>query len=46
MIEDGRIRPVIDKVYSPEQAARAHERVETEQRVGIVVISMQDWLQQ
>jgi len=45
MIEDGSIRPVIDKIYSPEQAARAHERVETEQRVGIVVISMQDWLQ-
>lgn len=44
MVEDGSIRPVIDKIYSPGQAARAHERVETEQRVGIVVISMQDWL--
>ena len=44
MIEDGSIRPVIDRIYSPEQAARAHERVETEQRIGIVVISMRDWL--
>ncbi|MBT8445528.1 MAG: NAD(P)-dependent alcohol dehydrogenase [Gammaproteobacteria bacterium] len=44
MVEDGSISPVIDKIYSPGQAARAHERVETEQRVGIVVISMQDWL--
>ena len=45
MIEDGSIRPVIDKIYLPGQATRAHERVETEQRVGIVMISMQGWLQ-
>jgi len=44
MVEDGSSRPVIDKIYSPGQAARAHERMETEQRVGIVAISMQDWL--
>lgn len=40
MIEEGKICPVIDKVYSMSQAAEAHRRVETEQRVGIVVISM------
>ena len=40
MIEADRIRPVVDKVYSLEQAAEAHRRVETEQRLGIVVISM------
>ena len=40
MIEDGRIHPVIDRVYPYQEAAAAHRRVETEQRAGIVVISM------
>jgi len=40
MIEAGKIKSIIDKIYSPEQAADAHHRVETEQRLGIVVISM------
>ncbi|MGB5441610.1 MAG: NAD(P)-dependent alcohol dehydrogenase [Gammaproteobacteria bacterium] len=40
MIEAGKIKPVVDKIYSPDQAADAHRRVETEQRLGIVVISM------
>ncbi len=44
MIEDARIKPVIDRIYPPEQASDAHQRVETEQRVGIVVISMQEWI--
>jgi NADPH:quinone reductase-like Zn-dependent oxidoreductase len=39
MIETGKIRSIIDQIYSPEQAAEAHRRVETEQRLGIVVIS-------
>lgn len=39
MIEEGKIKPVVDKVYSFEQAAEAHRRVETEQRLGTVVIS-------
>jgi NADPH:quinone reductase-like Zn-dependent oxidoreductase len=39
MIETGKIRSIIDQIYSPEQAAGAHRRVETEQRLGIVVIS-------
>jgi NADPH:quinone reductase-like Zn-dependent oxidoreductase len=42
MIQAGEIRPVIDRVCSREQAAEAHRRVETEQRVGIVVISLED----
>jgi len=42
MIEAGRIKPVIDRVYPMEQAAEAHRRVESEQRVGIVVISIAD----
>jgi len=40
MIEGGKIKSVVDKIYSFEQAAEAHRRVETEQRLGVVVISM------
>ena len=40
MIEAGKIKSIVDKIYSPEQAAEAHRRVETEHRLGIVVISM------
>ena len=40
MIETGRIKPAVDKIYPMEQAAEAHRRVETEQRLGAVVISM------
>ena len=40
MIEAGKIKPVIDKIYSFKQAAEAHRRVETEQRLGMVVISV------
>ena len=43
MIDDARIKPVIDRIYPPDQAEDAHRRVETEQRAGIVVISMQGW---
>lgn len=40
MVEAGKIKSIVDKIYPPEQAAEAHRRVETEQRLGIVVISM------
>jgi len=39
MIEEGKIMPVVDKVFSFNQAAEAHQRVETEQRLGSVIIS-------
>ena len=39
MIEAGKIKSIVDRIYPPEQAAEAHRRVETEQRLGIVVIS-------
>ena len=42
MIEDGEIRSIVDRVYPMEQAADAHRRVETEQRLGAVVISLGD----
>ncbi len=38
MIEEDKITSVVDKIYSYEQAAEAHRRVETEQRLGTVVI--------
>jgi NADPH:quinone reductase-like Zn-dependent oxidoreductase len=41
LIEQGRIRSVVDKVYSFQHAAEAHRRVETEQRLGTVVISVE-----
>ena len=40
MIEAGKITPVVDKVYSIDQISDAHRRVETEQRLGIVIISI------
>ncbi|WP_428356812.1 NAD(P)-dependent alcohol dehydrogenase [Methyloprofundus sp.] len=39
MIEVGKIRSVVDKIYSINQIVQAHQRVETEQRIGIVVLS-------
>lgn len=39
MIEAGKIRSAVDKVYSFEQVAEAHRRVETEQRLGCVVLA-------
>ena len=42
MIEEGKIKSTVDKIYPIEQVAEAHRRVETEQRLGIVVISVSD----
>jgi NADPH:quinone reductase-like Zn-dependent oxidoreductase len=41
MIEEGKIKPVVDQIYSFDQAAEAHRRVETEKRLGTVVISVE-----
>jgi NADPH:quinone reductase-like Zn-dependent oxidoreductase len=38
MIEANKIKPIVDKIYCYEQAADAHLQVETEQRLGAVVI--------
>ena len=40
MIEDDKIKAVVDKTFPMHQAAEAHIRVETEQRLGTIVISM------
>ncbi len=39
MIEAGKIKSVVDKIYSFSQIVQAHQRVEAEQRIGIVVLS-------
>jgi len=40
MIEAGKLKSIVDRVYLMEQAAEAHRRVETERRLGAVVIAM------
>ncbi|MCZ6642586.1 MAG: NAD(P)-dependent alcohol dehydrogenase [Gammaproteobacteria bacterium] len=40
MIEGGKIGSIVDKVFPMEQAADAHHRVETEQRLGAIVIAI------
>ncbi|MBT3225197.1 MAG: NAD(P)-dependent alcohol dehydrogenase [Calditrichaeota bacterium] len=40
MIEEGKLKSIVDKIYPLERAAEAHRRVEAEQRLGIVVLSM------
>lgn len=42
LIEEGKIRPVIDKVYPLKQAADAHARVESRHKRGSVVLSIAD----
>lgn len=42
MIEAGKIQSIVDQVYSMEQAAEAHHRVEREERLGTIVITMND----
>jgi len=40
MIEKGRVRATVDTTFPMEQAADAHRRVESEQRLGPVVLSI------
>ncbi|NUO55485.1 MAG: NAD(P)H-quinone oxidoreductase [Hamadaea sp.] len=40
MIEDGRIRPVIDTTFPVEEAAKAHERVAANAHLGKVVLAV------
>ena len=40
MIEAGQLNSVVDKVYSMAEAVEAHQMVETEQRLGSIVISI------
>ena len=40
MIEEGNIKSTVDRIFPMEQAAEAHRRVETEQRLGTIVLSV------
>jgi NADPH:quinone reductase-like Zn-dependent oxidoreductase len=40
MIEAGKIQSIVDRVYPMAEVAAAHRRVETEQRLGAVVITI------
>lgn len=40
MIEAGKIRSIVDRIYPMAEVAEAHRRVETEQRLGAVVITI------
>ena len=42
MIEDGKIGSILDTVFPMEKAADAHRRVEAEQRLGAIVITIGD----
>jgi len=42
MIEAGEIQPIVDRVYPMAEVAAAHRRVETEQRLGAIVITIDD----
>lgn len=42
MIESGELRSIVDDVLPMEHAAAAHERVETEQRLGAIVLAIGD----
>lgn len=42
MIENGTIESIVDRIYPMSQAADAHKLVETEQRLGAVVLAIHD----
>ena len=42
MIEEQKIETIVDRIYPMEQAVEAHRRVETEQRIGAIVIAIGD----
>lgn len=40
LLEAGALRPVVDRVFPLERVVEAHQRVETEQRIGCVVLDV------
>jgi len=43
LIEQGKLGPIVDQVEPMERAAEAHRRVEREERLGAVVLAIEDW---
>jgi len=42
LIEQGKIGPIVDRVEPMEQAVEAHRRVEREERMGAIVLAIED----
>jgi len=42
MVQSGKIESIVDRTYPMSQAADAHTCVETEQRLGAVVLAIHD----
>ena len=42
LVEEGKLRPVIDSVHPMEEAAEAHARVESRHKRGSVVLKIAD----
>jgi len=42
MVERGEIKSIVDTVYPLAAAATAHERVEREQRIGAIVLALDE----
>jgi NADPH:quinone reductase-like Zn-dependent oxidoreductase len=40
LLADGKVQPVIDRVYSLEEIGKAHERMESNENFGKVVIKI------
>lgn len=43
LIREGKIRPVVDRVFLMEQAAEAHRRMERSEHVGKIVLKTGNW---
>jgi NADPH2:quinone reductase len=40
LVQEGKIRPIVDSVFSLEDAARAHERMESSMHIGKIVLQL------
>lgn len=39
LMEADEVRPIVDRIYTLAQAATAHHRVESEQRLGAIILA-------
>lgn len=40
LVRDGRVRPIVDSVFPLEEAAKAHERMQSSQHIGKIVLKV------